>query len=102
MVVGGLPRLLKILAPLAAILLVAVAAGQAPHTVHHLFEPEADAQRECLLAVSAERAQATAAEVVVVLPVEAADLGVLPAELLAVPTPSLAPFPARAPPLSAV
>jgi hypothetical protein len=100
--VGGFPRLLRTLAPLAALLLVAVGAWQAPHTVHHLFDPEAGAQHECLLAVSAERAQATAAEVVVVLPVEAADLGVLLAEPLAVPTPSLSPSPARAPPLSAV
>lgn len=102
MVVGGFPRLLKILTPLVAILLVGVAAGQAPHTVHHFFEPEADAQHECLLSVSAERTQATAAEVVVVLPVEAADLGVLLAESLAIPSPSLSPSPARAPPLSAV
>jgi hypothetical protein len=102
MVVGGLTRLLRIVAPIAAILLVAVAAGQAPHTVHHLFEPEVDAQHECLLAVSAERAQATAAEVVVVLPVEAADLGVLLAEPRAVSNPSRSPFPARAPPRSAV
>ena len=102
MVVGGFPRLLNILAPLAAILFVAVAALQAPHTVHHLFEPEADAQHECVLAVSAERTQATAAEVVVVLPVEAADLGVLLAQSVAVPSPALSPFSARAPPSSAV
>jgi len=101
MVVGRLSPL-RILAPIAAILLVAVAAGQAPHTVHHFFEPEADSQHECLLAFSAERAQATAAEVIVVLPVEAAEPGVLLAEPLAVPAPALSPSPARAPPLSAV
>jgi hypothetical protein len=102
MVVIGLTRLLRIVAPIAAILLVVIAVEQAPHTVHHLFEPEADAQHECLLAVSAERAQATATEVVVILPVEAANLGLLLAEPLAVSTPSRSPFPARAPPRSAV
>lgn len=102
MVVGGFPRLLRILAPLAAILLPVVAVWQAPHTVHHLLEPEADAQHECLLASSAERAPATAAAVVVVLPVDVAAIGMLLAEPPAVPAPLTAPFPARAPPLSAV
>lgn len=102
MVVGGFPRLLKILTPLVAMLLVVVAAEQAPHTVHHVFEPEAEAQPECLLAVSAERTPAAAAEVVVVLPVEAADLAVRLAESQAAPSPALSPFPPRGPPFSAV
>jgi hypothetical protein len=100
--VGGFPRLLRIVAPLMALLLLAVAVEQAPHTVHHVFEPEAEAQPECLLAVSAERTPAMVAEIVVVLPVEADDLGVLLAEYLEVPSPSPSPFPARAPPSSAV
>ena len=100
--VGGFPRLLRILAPLAATLLLVVAIWQAPHTVHHLLEQEVDAQHECLLATSAERSQAAATDIVVVLPVDGADLGVLLAEPPAVPAPPTAPFPARAPPPSTV
>jgi hypothetical protein len=39
---------------------------QAPHTVHHLFDPETEDQRECAFAASADRGQATeTAEIVV-------------------------------------
>lgn len=100
--VGGFPRLLKVLAPLAATLLFVVAVWQAPHTVHHLLEQEPDAQHECLLAASAERTQATAADIVVVIHVNVADLGVLLGEPFAVPAAPAAPFLARAPPLSTV
>ena len=101
MAVGGFPRLLRVLSPGAAALLLVVAVWQAPHTVHHLLEERTDGER-CPAAASAERAQATAPDVVVLVPVDGAVLGAILAQQPAVSAAPTAPSPARGPPLFAV
>ena len=39
---------------------------QAPHTVHHFFDPETEDQRECAFAASADRGEATETSGIVV------------------------------------
>jgi hypothetical protein len=65
-------------------LLAAVYVGwlvwQAPHTVHHFFEHDAEKHNECALNVAAERSSGTTVDVVVIVPVDARER---PAEIAA-------------------
>jgi hypothetical protein len=92
--------MLRLLSPVAAAVLLIVAVWQAPHTVHHLMEEGSDGDPGCPVATSAERAQATAPAVVVLIQVDAADFRVHPGEQPAAPAPPLVSFPARAPPFA--
>ena len=49
-----------------AAFLAAFVVWQAPHTVHHVFEPEAEDREDCALAASADRGQATETTEIVV------------------------------------
>jgi len=53
---------------LLAVAYVAVLAWQAPHTVHHFFEPEVEKHNECALGAAADRSAGTAVELVPVDP----------------------------------
>jgi hypothetical protein len=83
-------------------LLAAVYVGwlvwQAPHTVHHFFEHDAEKQNECALNAAAERSSGTTVDIVQIVPV---DVHELPAEIAAqafVPRTSRIVFGPRAPP----
>jgi hypothetical protein len=89
---------LRIRALLAASLLVAVALWQAPHIVHHLFDPHEDKQHECAFSNSAERTQATAVLVVALAPLPVLALGTLAPALVSLRSRAHAPISARAPP----
>ncbi len=82
---------------LTAALFLVLVAEQAPHLVHHLFEP-ARVQGECVFACGADRAQGFVVDVVTLPPIE---LSPVPAPLPVRPvraTVSRAPSEARAPP----
>jgi hypothetical protein len=59
---GAIPLLL-------AAIHLGVLIWQAPHTVHHFFEHEAEKPSECALNAAAERSVGTTVEPVVVVPV---------------------------------
>lgn len=59
---------------LAAALYVAVLVWQAPHTVHHFFEPEAEKQNECALGAAAERSTGTTVDGVGIVAVAGIEL----------------------------
>lgn len=91
-------RLQASVGTLTAALFLALVVQQAPHFVHHLFEPEQH-QSECVFAAGAERTQAVTPDLVTLAP---ADLVLAPAPALAEPpVPGIDPAPAdaRAPPL---
>ena len=48
--------------PLAAVLYLACLVWQAPHTVHHFFERDAEKPNECALSATAERAPGATVE----------------------------------------
>ena len=81
---------LRVLLPLlATALYAAVLVWQAPHTVHHFFEHDAEKQNECALSASAERSSGTTVSVVSIVPVAGLEQSVTPiaADLVARPTP---------------
>lgn len=85
---------------LTAVFFGALLVAQAPHLVHHLFDPDHQ-QSECVFAAGAERTHAVEADAVTVAPavlVQAADPVPTGPSL---PSPALAPSAARAPPLLA-
>jgi hypothetical protein len=63
---------------LASILYAAVLVWQAPHTVHHFFEHDAEKQNECALSASAERSAGTTVTVASIVPVGGLELSVAP------------------------
>ena len=63
---------------LAAVVYAAVLVWQAPHTVHHFFEHDAEKQNECALSVTAERSAGTTVSVVSVAPVAGLEQSVTP------------------------
>jgi hypothetical protein len=69
---------LRALLPLLAIVYVAVLMWQAPHTVHHFFEHDAEKQNECALSASAERSTGTAVTSISLVPVAGLELTVAP------------------------
>ena len=82
-----------------AILYVAYLVWQAPHTVHHFFEPAAaEAENDCALNASAERVSGTTPDAVSIAPVGTVEpLAPVVAPAL-VPRRSLAVLGPRAPP----
>ena len=62
-------RLRALLPLLAAAVYAAVLVWQAPHTVHHFFEHDAEKQNECALSASAERSAGTTVSIVSIAPV---------------------------------
>ena len=69
----GTPRTRILLAPLlTAAVYLACLVWQAPHTVHHFFEHDAEKQNECALGAAAERAPGVTVDAVSVAPVAAA------------------------------
>lgn len=83
---------------LTAVFFVALLVAQAPHLVHHLFDPDHQ-QSECVFAAGAERTHAVEADAVTVAPaVQLQGADPLPADM-AFPSLALAPSDARAPPL---
>ena len=91
-------RLRALLPLLASIAYVAVLVWQAPHTVHHFFEHDAEKQNECALSASAERSAGTTAASLSLVPVAGLELPVAPVapDLVVRSTPSV--HGARAPP----
>ena len=71
-------RLRALLPLLAATLYVAVLVWQAPHTVHHFFEHDAEKQNECAPSASAERSAGTAVATVSLVPVAGLELSIAP------------------------
>ena len=63
---------------LAAVVYAAVLVWQAPHTVHHFFEHDAEKQNECALGASAERSAGTTVTVASPVPVAGLELRVSP------------------------
>ena len=91
-------RARRALPTLLAIVYVACLLWQAPHTVHHFFEHDAEKQNECALNVAAERSSGTTVDNVEIVPVDARQR---PAEISApayVPRTSRIVFGPRAPP----
>ena len=76
---------------LASTLYVAVLIWQAPHTVHHFFEHDAEKQNECALSASADRSAGTSVTGVSLVPVAGLELSVSPVapDFFARPTPSV-------------
>ena len=73
----------------AAAVYAAVLVWQAPHTVHHFFEHDAEKQNECALSATAERAPGTTVAGVSIVIVAGLELSVAPLtpDLVAQPTP---------------
>jgi hypothetical protein len=71
-------RLRALLPLLASTLYVAVLVWQAPHTVHHFFEHDAEKQNECALSASAERSAGTTVTSISLVPVAGLELSVAP------------------------
>ena len=86
-----------LLALLAAVY-VAYLVWQAPHTVHHFFEHDAEAQNECALNASAERVSGTTVDLVSIAPVGAVEPPILVVAPPLAPRRSLAVLGPRAPP----
>ena len=82
---------------LLAALFVAFVVQQAPHLVHHFFEPE-HVQDECPFAASAERAGALQADAVVVAIWDVKE-SAPPTSILSTPTVAPAASRGRAPPV---
>ena len=84
---------------LAAAVYAAVLVWQAPHTVHHFFEHDAEKQNECALSASAERSAGTTVASVSLVPVAGLELAVVPVktDLFVRSTPSV--HGPRAPPV---
>jgi hypothetical protein len=61
---------------LAVVVHVAFLIWQAPHTVHHFFEPEVDTQHECAFAGAVERSAGTTVTIVGIVPVAGIELSV--------------------------
>ena len=82
-------RLRALLPLLASTVYVAVLIWQAPHTVHHFFEHDAEKQNECALSASAERSPGTTVSVVSIVPVVGLEQSVAPLapNVVARPTP---------------
>ena len=57
---------------------VAVLIWQAPHTVHHFFERDAEKQNECALSVTAERSAGTTVAPICLVPVAGLELAIAP------------------------
>ena len=74
---------------LAAAVYVAFLVWQAPHTVHHFFEHDAEKANECALSAAAERSAGTTVAGVSIVPVAGLELAVAPVapELFARPAP---------------
>ena len=81
--------------PLLPLLAVAVYAAvlvwQAPHTVHHFFERDAEKQNECALSATAERSAGTTVAPISLVPVAGLELAIAPAapEVFARATPTV-------------
>jgi hypothetical protein len=86
-----------LLALLAAVY-VAYLVRQAPHTVHHFFEHDAETQNECALNASAERVSATTVDLVNIAPVSVVEPPIPVVAPALVPRRSLAVLGPRAPP----
>ena len=84
-------RLRALLPLLAAAVYAAVLVWQAPHTVHHFFEHDAEKQNECALSASAERSAGTMVASISLVPVAGLELSVAPvaADLFVRLTPSV-------------
>ena len=83
---------------LTAAFFVALLITQAPHLVHHLFDPDHQ-QSECIFAAGAERTHAVEPDTVTVAPAALVQAAApAPAEP-SLPSPALTPSDARAPPL---
>src|SRR5712691_795393 len=72
------PRLRALLPLLASTVYVVVLIWQAPHTVHHFFEHDAEKQNECALSASAERSAGTTVTRISLVPVACLELPVAP------------------------
>ncbi|HMH51012.1 MAG TPA: hypothetical protein VK548_12325 [Candidatus Acidoferrum sp.] len=87
---------------LAAAVYAAVLVWQAPHTVHHFFEHDAEKQNECAPSATAERSAGTTVAPISLVPVAGLELAIAPTapDVFARPTPSV--HGPRAPPSPAV
>ena len=96
------PRIRALLPLLASTVYVAVLIWQAPHSVHHFFEHDAEKQNECALSASAELSAGTTAASINLVPVAGLEVSVAPValDLVVRPTPSV--HGPRAPPFPTV
>lgn len=72
------PKLRALLPALAAAVYVAFLVWQAPHTVHHFFERDAEKPNECAFSAAAERSAGTTVAAVGLVPVAGLELPVGP------------------------
>ena len=63
---------------LAVAVYAAVLVWQAPHTVHHFFEHDAEKPNECALSATAERSSGTTVSIVSIAPVAGLEQAVTP------------------------
>ena len=80
-------------------LFLAFVVGQAPHLVHHLFEPE-HTRADCAFASSAERSHALTVDVVTLFHAGLLEPAAPAPDRASLPSATLSPDEARAPPLS--
>jgi hypothetical protein len=85
---------------LAAAAYLAFLVWQAPHTVHHFFEPEVEKQNECALSAAAERSSGTTVPSFSLAPVAALELSLAPAAPTLVSRLTTSVLGPRAPPAS--
>jgi hypothetical protein len=93
-------RLQASVGSLTAALFLALVVAQAPHLVHHLFEPEQH-QSECAFASGAERTQALTPDLVTLAPADLVQATGPVAADAQLPGLALSPADPRAPPLFA-
>ena len=86
---------------LTAILHVVFLIAQAPHTVHHFFEPEVEQQNECAFAAAAERSTGATATSISLAPLAGVELPVTAVSVPLFARPVVAVSGPRAPPVSA-
>lgn len=79
---------------------IAFLVGQSPHLVHHLFEPGQN-RTDCAFASVGERTQGLPADAVTLIPLALVGTDATGADRLALPSRTVVPPDARAPPLLA-
>jgi len=86
---------------LAAVAYVAFLIWQAPHTVHHFFEPAVEKQNECAFAGAVERSAGTTVTIAGIVLLAGVELSVATVPPSRCDRPSISVLGPRAPPLSA-
>jgi hypothetical protein len=92
----------RVLVPvLAAAAYLIFLVWQAPHTVHHFFEPEVEKHDECALSAAAERSSGITVASFSLVPVAALELSLAPVAAALVSRRTTSVLGPRAPPASA-